>query len=46
MATVRNRTDHPTEDSKSLIHVQFEQEFPIERVRGEDGDGDKPDKDR
>jgi hypothetical protein len=46
MATVRNRTDHPADDSKSLIHVQFEQEFPIEQVRGEDGDAEKNDKDR
>ncbi|MFL6374735.1 MAG: PilZ domain-containing protein [Pyrinomonadaceae bacterium] len=33
MATIRNRTDHPRDDSLSLIHVQFENaEFPVERL--------------
>ena len=41
MGTVRNRTDHPREDDKSLVHIQFEESFPIEMIQKSGSDGDK-----
>jgi hypothetical protein len=33
MATVRNRTDHPSDEERSIVHLQFEgAEFPVERL--------------
>lgn len=32
VATVKNRTDDPQEASKSLIHVQFDEEFPVDMI--------------
>lgn len=32
VATVRNRTDDPRDGSKSLVHIQFEDPFPVEMI--------------
>jgi len=37
MGTVKNRTDHPEEQDKSLVHIQFEEHFPVEILPREGG---------
>ena len=33
VAVVRNRTDHPTDDTRSVVHLEFETgSFPVEKV--------------